>query len=51
MGDLTTTDFMTAWHSEPFQTLRQANLDLDVSGTACEKCIAYAEHDIDAVPA
>ena len=50
MGDLTTTDFMTAWHSEVFQKLRQANLDLDVTGTACEKCIAYAEHDIGAAP-
>tara|TARA_B100000315_G_scaffold260498_1_gene322392 strand:- start:1242 stop:2207 length:966 start_codon:yes stop_codon:yes gene_type:complete len=49
MGDLTTTDFMEAWHSVPFQKLRQANLDLDVTGTACEKCIAYAEHDINAV--
>ncbi len=50
MGDLTTTGFMEAWHSKPFQKLRQANLNLDVTGTACEKCIAYAEHDIDAAP-
>lgn len=46
MGDLTEMAFMDAWHSKPFQVLRQANLDCDVSGTACEKCIAYADHDI-----
>lgn len=41
MGDLTTTSFMEAWQSEPFQALRAANLKCDVSGTACERCIAY----------
>ena len=41
MGDLTTTSFMDAWRSEPFQALRAANLKCDVSGTACERCIAY----------
>ncbi|MDP6173028.1 MAG: SPASM domain-containing protein, partial [Rhodospirillales bacterium] len=48
MGDLNQMPFMEAWNSQVFQTLRQANLDLDVTGTACEKCIAYAEHHIDA---
>ncbi|MDP6429055.1 MAG: radical SAM protein [Rhodospirillales bacterium] len=47
MGDLNKMGFMEAWHSEPFQVLRQANLDCDVKGTACEKCIAYATHEID----
>lgn len=41
MGDLNTTPFMEAWHSQPFQDLRAANLKEDVTGTACEKCIAY----------
>jgi len=41
MGDLHTTPFMKAWHSEPFQKLRDANLRQNVCGTACEKCIAY----------
>jgi hypothetical protein len=42
MGDLTKTPFMEAWHSEPFQDLRAANLRQDVTGTACEQCIAYS---------
>ena len=33
--------FMEAWHSPKFQALRQANLDENVCGTVCEKCIAY----------
>ena len=41
MGDLTAETFMEAWHSEPFQRLRRANLAEDVRGTVCEKCIAY----------
>ena len=41
MGDLTAETFMEAWHSEPFQKLRRANLAEDVRGTVCEKCIAY----------
>lgn len=41
MGDLTTTPFMKAWHSQKFQELRHANLIKDVRGTACEKCVAY----------
>jgi MoaA/NifB/PqqE/SkfB family radical SAM enzyme len=42
MGDLGEIPFMTAWHSKKFQKLRDANLKKDVTGTACEKCIAYA---------
>ncbi len=41
MGDLIAGTFMDAWHSEPFQRLRRANLAEDVRGTPCEKCIAY----------
>ena len=48
MGDLNEMSFMDAWNSQVFQELRQANLDMDVVGTAREKCIAYAEHDINA---
>jgi MoaA/NifB/PqqE/SkfB family radical SAM enzyme len=43
MGNLERESFMQAWHSEPFQKLRRANLGMDVRGTACEKCIAYQE--------
>jgi len=32
---------MDAWHSAAFQALRDANLCKDVTGTACEECIAY----------
>ena len=42
MGDLNTTGFMEAWHSEAFAELRQANLECDVAGTACAKCIAHS---------
>jgi MoaA/NifB/PqqE/SkfB family radical SAM enzyme len=42
MGNLDKISFKDAWVSEPFQKLRQANLNLDVTGTACEKCIAYS---------
>lgn len=41
MGDLKTTPFQAAWTSDKFQALRQANLAQQVSGTVCEKCIAY----------
>ena len=43
MGDLEREPFVQAWHSEPFQRLRRANLAEDVRRTVCEKCIAY--HD------
>jgi len=32
---------MDAWNSEPSVRLRAAHLRKDVSGTVCEKCIAY----------
>ena len=41
MGDLTKQSFMDAWNSEKFQELRAAHLRRDVSGTICEKCVAY----------
>jgi MoaA/NifB/PqqE/SkfB family radical SAM enzyme len=41
MGDLTGTDFMSAWNSPPFVALREAHLRKDVRGTLCEDCIAY----------
>lgn len=41
MGDLKEISFMDAWQSTNFQTLRQAHLNEDVTGTACEKCAAY----------
>lgn len=41
MGNLNEMSFMDAWHSAPFQALRHANLLEDVTGTVCEKCIAY----------
>lgn len=46
--ELTEMPFMEAWLAKPFQELRLANLDCDVTGRACEKCIAYADHDINA---
>jgi MoaA/NifB/PqqE/SkfB family radical SAM enzyme len=42
MGDLKTTPFMEAWNSDKFKELRQAHLDKNIKGTACEFCIAYA---------
>ena len=41
MGDLNHTSFLEAWRAQPFQALRAANLKKDVTGTACETCIAY----------
>jgi MoaA/NifB/PqqE/SkfB family radical SAM enzyme len=40
MGDLTKQSFMEAWNSPKFQELRAAHLSGDISGTACEKCLA-----------
>jgi MoaA/NifB/PqqE/SkfB family radical SAM enzyme len=45
MGDLKEMSFMEAWHSEPFKVLRAANLKKDVTGTACEMCIALGGLD------
>lgn len=42
MGDLNTTSFSEAWNSQKFQELRKAHLSGDITGTACEKCVAYA---------
>jgi hypothetical protein len=41
MGDLNTQTFFEAWHSETFQELRKHHLNKDVTGTVCEKCVAY----------
>jgi len=41
MGDLNRQPFMEAWNSAPFVTLRAAHLRKDVTGTVCEKCVAY----------
>ncbi|GMQ97311.1 MAG: radical SAM/SPASM domain-containing protein [Gammaproteobacteria bacterium] len=41
MGDLHTMAFADAWVSPKFQALRDANLREDVTGTVCEKCIAW----------
>lgn len=41
MGDLNKQPFMEAWNSESFIALRRAHLNKDVSGTVCEKCVAY----------
>jgi radical SAM protein with 4Fe4S-binding SPASM domain len=41
MGDLNQQSFMEAWNSEPFVKLRAAHLKKDVTGTVCEKCVAY----------
>jgi radical SAM protein with 4Fe4S-binding SPASM domain len=41
-GNLNEMSFAEAWHSDSARLLRRANLDQNVSGTACEKCIAYA---------
>ncbi len=40
-GDLTTTDFMSAWHSEAFRALRRAHLEGD-GGEACRECLRAA---------
>lgn len=41
MGDLNKQSFMEAWNSDKFQELRKAHLKRDVTGTVCEKCVAY----------
>jgi MoaA/NifB/PqqE/SkfB family radical SAM enzyme len=41
MGNIDETPFFEAWHSPAFRALREAHLRQDVSGTACEHCIAY----------
>jgi hypothetical protein len=41
MADLHATSFMDAWNSAAFRALRSRHLAKDVSGTVCEKCVAY----------
>ena len=41
MGNLNVQSFMEAWNSGPFVKLRAAHLRKDVTGTVCEKCVAY----------
>lgn len=41
VGDLNKQRFMEAWNSEAFQTVREAHLNKDVTGTVCEDCVAY----------
>ena len=41
MGDLTTHSFSDCWNSSAFRQLREAHLKKDVTGTPCEKCVAY----------
>lgn len=41
MGDLNAHSFMECWNSQPFVALRAAHLKKDVTGTVCEKCVAY----------
>lgn len=41
MGDLNTSSFMEAWHSDKFQALRASHLSEKIKGTACEGCVAY----------
>lgn len=40
MADLNEVGFMEGWNSQKFQDLRAAHLRKDVTGTACEDCIA-----------
>ncbi len=47
MGDLNEMSFMDAWHSHLFSKLRTAHLAKDVTGTACEQCVAYRDPDPD----
>lgn len=41
MGDLREQSFMEAWNSPQFVALREAHLAGDVTGTVCERCVAY----------
>ena len=42
MADLMNTSFSDGWNSIAFQKLREAHLNKDIIGTACENCVAYA---------
>jgi len=41
VGDLKENSFMEVWHSDKFQEIRAAHLKEDLTGTVCEKCVAY----------
>jgi len=41
MADLNEVSFMDGWTSGAFRTLREAHLKRDVTGTACQDCVAY----------
>jgi MoaA/NifB/PqqE/SkfB family radical SAM enzyme len=41
MADLNEVSFMEGWNSKLFTNLREAHLRKDVTGTICEKCVAY----------
>lgn len=40
MADLRQTSFMDGWNSNKYKALRKAHLSKDVTGTACEGCMA-----------
>lgn len=42
MADLNKVGFMKGWNSDAFRELRREHLKKDVTGTACEGCVAYA---------
>ena len=42
MGDLNKHSFMDAWNAPAFVKLREAHLKKDVTGTVCERCVAYS---------
>ena len=42
MGDLNKHSFMDAWNAPAFIKLREAHLKKDVTGTVCERCVAYS---------
>ena len=42
MADLHKVSFANGWNSPEFQSLREAHLAKDVTGTPCEECVAYA---------
>lgn len=41
MGNLREMSFMQAWNSDKFQELREAHLSGVITGTVCQKCVAY----------
>jgi len=40
MADLNKVSFTTGWNSEAYRALRKAHLNKNVTGTACESCVA-----------